>query len=146
MRCLKTPSKFVKSLMFGALILMGSVPVFTREQYILVAVDYLSKWVEAKALPTNEARVLCKFLKISLSRICALRAIISDRGTHICNDHLQSRWQKYGSLTFLSRISDPQTSGQSWIARIVKALVFSVLSIRSLELQILSFILGIPIS
>ncbi|GJR24561.1 hypothetical protein Tco_0973088 [Tanacetum coccineum] len=32
------------------------------------------------------------------------------------------------------------------IARIVKALVFSVLSIRSLELQILSFILGIPIS
>ncbi|GJU86759.1 MAK10-like protein [Tanacetum coccineum] len=36
--------------------------------------------------------------------------------------------------------------GEVTIARIVKALVFSVLSIRSLELQILSFILGIPIS
>nr|GEY45682.1 DNA-directed DNA polymerase [Tanacetum cinerariifolium] len=32
-------------------------------EYILVAVDYLLKWVEAKALPTNDARVVCKFLK-----------------------------------------------------------------------------------
>nr|GEV37987.1 reverse transcriptase domain-containing protein [Tanacetum cinerariifolium] len=32
-------------------------------KYILVAVDYLSKWIEAKALPTNDARVVVKFLK-----------------------------------------------------------------------------------
>nr|GFC91898.1 reverse transcriptase domain-containing protein [Tanacetum cinerariifolium] len=32
-------------------------------KYILVVVDYLSKWVEAKALPTNDARVIVKFLK-----------------------------------------------------------------------------------
>nr|GEZ54163.1 reverse transcriptase domain-containing protein [Tanacetum cinerariifolium] len=32
-------------------------------KYILVAIDYLSKWVEAKAFPTNDARVVCKFLK-----------------------------------------------------------------------------------
>nr|GFB72618.1 reverse transcriptase domain-containing protein [Tanacetum cinerariifolium] len=32
-------------------------------KYILVAIDYLSKWIEAKALPTNDARVVCKFLK-----------------------------------------------------------------------------------
>nr|GEV28161.1 reverse transcriptase domain-containing protein [Tanacetum cinerariifolium] len=48
--------------------------------YILVAVDYLSKWVEAKALPTNDARVVCKFLKSLFDRFGSPRAIISDRG------------------------------------------------------------------
>ncbi|GJT10441.1 reverse transcriptase domain-containing protein [Tanacetum coccineum] len=49
-------------------------------KYILVAVDYLSKWVEAKALPTNNARVVCKFLKFLFARFGTPRAIISDRG------------------------------------------------------------------
>nr|GFA11689.1 reverse transcriptase domain-containing protein [Tanacetum cinerariifolium] len=54
-------------------------------KYIFVAVDYLLKWVEAKALPTNDARVVCKFLKSLFARFGAPRAIISDRGTHFCN-------------------------------------------------------------
>nr|GEY82684.1 reverse transcriptase domain-containing protein [Tanacetum cinerariifolium] len=55
-------------------------------KYILVAVNYLSKWVEAKALPTNDARVVVKFLKSLFSRFGTSKAIISDRGTHFCND------------------------------------------------------------
>nr|GFB85373.1 reverse transcriptase domain-containing protein [Tanacetum cinerariifolium] len=65
---------------------MGPFPSSRGNKYILVAVDYLSKWVEAKALPTNDARILVKFLKSLFSRFCIPRTIISDRGTHFCND------------------------------------------------------------
>nr|GFA79238.1 reverse transcriptase domain-containing protein [Tanacetum cinerariifolium] len=47
---------------------MGPFPSSKGNKYILIAVDYLSKWVEAKALPTNDARVVVKFLKSLFSR------------------------------------------------------------------------------
>ncbi|GJV33842.1 reverse transcriptase domain-containing protein [Tanacetum coccineum] len=65
---------------------MGPFPSSRGNKYILMAIDYLSKWVEAKALPTNDARVVVKFLKSLFARFGTPRAIISDRGTHFCND------------------------------------------------------------
>nr|GEW10602.1 transposon Ty3-I Gag-Pol polyprotein [Tanacetum cinerariifolium] len=65
---------------------MGPSPSSKGNKYILVAVDYFSKWVEAKALSTNDARVVVKFLKSLFSRFGTPKAIISDRGTHFCND------------------------------------------------------------
>ncbi|GKB68218.1 reverse transcriptase domain-containing protein [Tanacetum coccineum] len=56
---------------------MGPFPSSKRNKYILIAVEYLSKWVEAKG-PTNNARVVVKFLKSLFSQFGALRAIISD--------------------------------------------------------------------
>nr|GFB28856.1 reverse transcriptase domain-containing protein [Tanacetum cinerariifolium] len=67
-----------------------------RNKYILVAIDYLSKWVEAKALPNNGARVVVKFLKSLFSRFGTPKAIISDRGTHFCNDQFSRVMAKYG--------------------------------------------------
>ncbi|GJT15948.1 reverse transcriptase domain-containing protein [Tanacetum coccineum] len=71
---------------------MGPFPSSRGNKYILVAVDYLSKWVEAKALPTNDARVVVKFLKSLFARFGTPRAIISDRGTHFCNDKFAKDW------------------------------------------------------
>nr|GFB27459.1 hypothetical protein [Tanacetum cinerariifolium] len=81
-------------------------------KYTLVAVDYLSKWVEAKVLPTNDARVVVKFLKSLFSRFGIPRAIISDRGTHFCNDQFTRVMIKYGVTHRLATAYHPQTSGQ----------------------------------
>nr|GFA55841.1 hypothetical protein [Tanacetum cinerariifolium] len=82
-------------------------------KYILVAVDYLSKWVEAKVLPTNDARVVVKFLKSLFSRFGTPKAIISDRGTHFCNDQFLRVMAKYEVTHRLSIAYHPQTSVQS---------------------------------
>ncbi|GJR78550.1 reverse transcriptase domain-containing protein [Tanacetum coccineum] len=68
-------------------------------------------WVEAKALPTNDARVVCKFLKSLFARFGSPRAIISDRGTHFCNDQFAKVMLKYGVTYRLSTAYHPQTSG-----------------------------------
>nr|GEZ28814.1 reverse transcriptase domain-containing protein [Tanacetum cinerariifolium] len=58
---------------------MGPFPSSKGNKYILVAVDYLSKWVEAKVLPTNDGRVIVKFLKSLFSQFGISKAIISDK-------------------------------------------------------------------
>nr|GEU33413.1 reverse transcriptase domain-containing protein [Tanacetum cinerariifolium] len=91
---------------------MGPFPNSKGNKYILVAVDYLSKWVEVKALPTNDARVVVKFLKSLFSQFGTPKAIISDRGTHFCNDQFTKVMSKNGVTHRLSTAYHPQTSGQ----------------------------------
>nr|GEU90350.1 reverse transcriptase domain-containing protein [Tanacetum cinerariifolium] len=74
--------------------------------------DYLSKWVEAKALPINDARVVVKFLKSLFSRFGTPKAIISDHGTYFCNDQFAKVMSKYGVTHRLSIADHPRTSGQ----------------------------------
>ncbi|GJW04332.1 reverse transcriptase domain-containing protein [Tanacetum coccineum] len=90
----------------------GPFPSSRGNKYILVAVEYFSKWVEAKVLPTNDARVVIKFLKSLFARFGTPRAIISDRGTHFCNDQFAKVMLKYGVTHRLSTTYHPQTSGQ----------------------------------
>nr|GFB37741.1 reverse transcriptase domain-containing protein [Tanacetum cinerariifolium] len=89
-----------------------TIPKFQGNKYILIAVDYLSKWVEAKALPTNDARVVVKFLKSLFSWFGTLKMIISDHGTHFYNDQFARVMSKYGVTHRLSTAYHPQTSGQ----------------------------------
>ena len=66
-------------------------------QYILVAVDYVSKLVKIVALPSNDARAVIKFLKKNIfTRFGTPRAIISDGGEHFCNHQFKTLLLKYG--------------------------------------------------
>nr|GFA49299.1 reverse transcriptase domain-containing protein [Tanacetum cinerariifolium] len=74
--------------------------------------NYIAKKVEAKALPTNDARVVVKILKSLFSRSGTPKAIISDHGTHFCNDQFTKVMSKYGVTHRLSTAYHPQMSGQ----------------------------------
>nr|GEY07075.1 reverse transcriptase domain-containing protein [Tanacetum cinerariifolium] len=91
---------------------IGPFPSSKGNKYILVAVDYFSKWFKVKALPTNDARVVVKFLKSLFSWFGIPRAIISDRGTHFCNDQFTRVMIKYGVTHRLATAYHPQTSDQ----------------------------------
>ncbi|XP_076959912.1 uncharacterized protein LOC143636123 [Bidens hawaiensis] len=54
--------------------------------YILVAVDYVSKWVKEVATRTNDHSVVCKFVQANIfARFGIPRVIISDGGSHFKN-------------------------------------------------------------
>ncbi|GJY59794.1 reverse transcriptase domain-containing protein [Tanacetum coccineum] len=92
---------------------MGPFPSSRNNKYILVAVDYVSEWVEAEALPTNDAQVVVKFLKKLFSRFGVPKALISDRGTHLCNSLLEKTFRKYDVSHRLATPYHPQISGQT---------------------------------
>ena len=57
---------------------MKPFPMSFGNFYILVGVDYISKWVEAIPCKQNDHRVVLKFLKENISRFGVPKAIISD--------------------------------------------------------------------
>nr|GEV91716.1 retrovirus-related Pol polyprotein from transposon 17.6 [Tanacetum cinerariifolium] len=68
---------------------MGPFLSSNGNKYILVAIDYVSKWVEAQAFPTSDARNVVKFLKRLFTRFKIPKALINDRGTHFCNYQME---------------------------------------------------------
>ena len=85
--------------------------------YILLAVNYVSKWVEAIPTRTNDHKVVLKFLKEHIfSRFRMPRAIISDGGLHFCNRPFENLLKKYGVTHKVSTVYHPQTNGQAELA------------------------------
>ncbi|XP_050889297.1 uncharacterized protein LOC127094515 [Lathyrus oleraceus] len=75
---------------------MGPFPPSFGKNYILVAIDYVSKWVEVVAFPTNDSKVVVTFLKNNIfSRFGVPRALISDEGTHFLNKLMENLLKKY---------------------------------------------------
>ena len=92
---------------------MRPFPSSYNNKYILLAMDYVFKWVEALATPTNDAKVVLNFLcKRIFTRFGTLRAIISDEGTHFCNNIFEALLLKYGVKHWTSLSCHSQTNGQ----------------------------------
>ena len=92
---------------------MGPFPSSYGNKYILVAVDYVSKWVEAVASPTNDASVVIKLFKsIIFPRFGIPRVVISDGGSHFINKIFDGLLQKNGVHHRVVTLYHPQTSGQ----------------------------------
>jgi hypothetical protein len=92
---------------------MGPFPPSFGFEYILVRVDYVSKWVEAVATKTNDHKVVVKFIQANIfSRFGTPRAIISDGGKHFCNWFLKTLLLKYSVTHKVATPYHPQTSGQ----------------------------------
>ncbi|XP_070007490.1 uncharacterized protein [Nicotiana sylvestris] len=76
---------------------MGPFVSSCGNTYILVMVDYVSKWVEVVALPNYEARSVVAFLKLNIFTIFGTpRAVISDGGLHFCNKAFDTLLSKTG--------------------------------------------------
>jgi len=82
---------------------MGPFPVSFGFTYILLVVDYVSKWVEAKATKTNDARVVIDFVRSHIfCRFGIPRAIVSDQGTDFCNRSMVALLRNYGVVHKIS--------------------------------------------
>ena len=91
---------------------MGHFPKSYGNEYIFVAVDYVSKWLKAELLPTNDSKVVVIFLKRNIfTRFGTPRAIISDRGKYFCNDQFDRLLGKYDVIHKVVAYH-PQTNGQ----------------------------------
>ena len=96
---------------------MGPFPPSFGNLYILLAVDYVSKWVEAVACPRNDANSVVSFLqKNILSRFGTPRTIISDGGSHFANKIFAKLMSMYGIKHVMSLAYHPQTNGQAEIS------------------------------
>ena len=65
---------------------MGPSPSSAGNEYILVAVDYVSKWVEVVATRRSDAKAMVKFIKKNIfAQFRVPWILISDGGSHFCN-------------------------------------------------------------
>jgi len=93
---------------------MGPFPPSKKYEYILVAVDYVSKWVEA--MPCRNANSMHSkkmFEEIIFPRFRVLRIVISDRGSHFIDKCFEQYLSKHGIRHNLATPYRPQTSGHA---------------------------------
>ena len=96
---------------------VGPLPSSKSNEFILVAVDYVSKWVEAIASPKADSKTVVKFLKKNIFSCFGVpRVLISDGGSHFCNAQLKKVLEHYGVRHKVASPYHPQTNGQAEVS------------------------------
>lgn len=81
--------------------------------YILVCVDYVTKWVEEISCSANNVHTFTDFLKKNIFAIIGVpRVLISDGGTYFCNKYLERLLVKYNVKYKVLNSYHPHTCGQ----------------------------------
>ncbi|CAM8931913.1 unnamed protein product [Rhodiola kirilowii] len=107
---------------------MGPFPSAYGLQYTLVAVDYVSKWVEAKATKHDDGKTVVVFLRTNIfCRYGVPKAVISDQGSHFCNRSVALVFKHFGVIHRVSTAYHPQTNGQAEVSnREIKSILEKV--------------------
>ena len=93
---------------------MRPFPPSFGNQYILLYVHYVSKWVEAIACLRNDANTIVGFIQRNiLSRFGASRPIISNEGSHFSNKLFEKLMSRYGIKHVMGLAYHPQSNGQT---------------------------------
>ena len=93
---------------------MGPFLKLKNYEYILVAVDYVSKWVEAMPCRATDAKNSKKMFKeIIFPRFGVPRMVISDGGTYFTNKNFHNYLTKHGIRHNVATPCHPQTSSQA---------------------------------
>ena len=91
---------------------MGPFPSSFGNLYILLAVDYVSKWVEAIACSRNDANIVVEFIQINiLSKYGAPRTINSNEGSHFANKVFAKLMSRYGIRHVMGLAYHPRSNG-----------------------------------
>ena len=96
---------------------MGLFPPSFKKLYILLAIDYGSKWVEVIATEKNDTKIVVQFVHINiLTRFSAPRCILDDEGSHFFNRVFTSFLGKYNVQHEKSLPYHPRSNGQAEIS------------------------------
>lgn len=96
---------------------MGPFPSSFGCEYILLAVDYVSKWLEAKATRKDDSKTVAEFVRTHIFvRFRTPRAIISDRGTHFYNRSIEALFCQYGVTHKVTVAYHPQANNQAEVS------------------------------
>ncbi|CAN1285112.1 Transposon Tf2-6 polyprotein [Linum perenne] len=85
-----------------------------KRKYLIVAIDYFTKWIEAEATASITAKQVEKFtFKHIISRFSIPHSIICDHGTQFDCQSFQTYCQGYKILLRFASVAYPQANGQA---------------------------------